>query len=88
MFGASRSVAGSHLINLRRQRASFNNTSTIAQCPTEEHRNPYPPSNLKQYVIPNFALFEFLTTNEQHDNKPQVIINISSGTLCIIYLSI
>ena len=75
MFGASRSVAGSLLINLRRQKAEQK---------AKEQSNPYPASNVKQYVIPNFALFEFLTANEQQDNNPQVSIKLLSDTLFVI----
>ena len=61
MLGAGRSVAGSHLINLRRKRASFKHKSrdSVATSPPDEHSNLTPCSDTKQYVIPNFARFEF-----------------------------
>jgi hypothetical protein len=68
MFGAGRSVAGSHLINLRRQRASSKSTQTITEFPPGEHGNSNPASNIKTYVISGFAKFEFRPgAVQQHD---------------------
>ena len=62
----SRSVAGSHLIALRRKRASFKkSTQTITEGSPSQHNST---SNVKTYVIPGFAKFEFLPRAKPQDN--------------------
>ena len=87
MFGASRSVAGSHLINLRRQRSSFKGTHNLVVAPPADHYKPHKASptsgastvreassvkeasTVWEYVIPNFAKFEFWKGNGQEDKN-------------------
>ena len=75
MFGAGRGVAGSHLINLRRKRASFKSRESVARSPPDEHSNVTTCSDTKQYVIPNFALFEFSPKNNQPTENYKVKSN-------------
>ena len=76
MFGASRSVAGSHLINLRRKRSSFKSRDSVISSSPDDHTNH--DSNIKDqtekrhYVIPNFARFEFCSKVNSLRDNPQV----------------
>ena len=67
MFGG-KFVAGSHLINLRRQRASFKSTQTLTESSSVENSNPNLARHVKTYVIPGFAKFEFRPRSQQELN--------------------
>ena len=83
MFGASRSVAGSHLINLRRQRASFKSRGSVTSNSPDEYPNTNNFSDVKQYVIPNFARFEFCPKIHRSRERNQVKFALF---FCIIIL--
>ena len=83
MFGASRSVAGSHLINLRRQRASFKSRGSVTSNSPDEYPNTNNFSDVKQYVIPNFARFEFCPKIHRSRERNQVKFAL---LFCIIIL--
>ena len=72
MFGASRSVAGSHLINLRRQRASLKSRDSVMSSTLDDHTNIKDHSETRQYIIPNFARFEFCPKVHQSKDNTQV----------------
>ncbi len=63
MLGASRSSAGSHLIQLRRK--------TRTQFYDRDIGNDL-VLPAKEIVIPNFAKFEFLPIRQRRDEIPQV----------------
>ena len=72
MFGASRGIAGSHLINLRRQRASIKSTHSLDVNSPEEYSIPNLVSSVREYVIPNFAHFEFRPIEHQQEGLEKV----------------
>ena len=83
MFGASRGIAGSHLINLRRQNCSKKaiqaSTSSLDSTSTADYTtNPNTTSITNKYVIPNFAVFEFMSPKKHrhHYERAQVKIMI------------
>ena len=72
MFGASRGIAGSHLINLRRQRASIKSTHSLDVNASEEYTIANLVSSVREYVIPNFAHFEFRPIEHQQEGLEKV----------------
>jgi len=105
MFGASRSVAGSHLINLRRQRSPCKGTHSLVVAPPANHSKPQTvsatreaptireasyvreASSVWQYVIPNFAKFEFWKRNGQEGSNSRKNVRNSEQYIIIIKLS-
>ena len=81
MFGASRGVAGSHLINLRRKNCSKQaiqaSTNSLDSTSTAGYTtNPNTTTITNKYVIPNFAVFEFMSPKKHRHHHERVQVKI------------
>ena len=79
-MGGSRGFAGSHGINIRRRKSLLKSTQHLAESPIAENQSlPRSPSGVRQYVIPNFAHFEFRPSIPKLENNYQVTYDCGSS---------
>ena len=80
MMGGSRGFAGSHGINIRRRKSLLKSTQHLAESPiTENQILPRSSSGVRQYVIPNFAHFEFRPSIPELEDNYQVTYELGSS---------
>ena len=80
MMGGSRGFAGSHGINIRRRKSLLKSTQHLAESPiTENQILPRSSSGVRQYVIPNFAHFEFRPSIPELEDNYQVTYDWGSS---------